>query len=87
MAFLVCGHGNDIMPGGSIKACAICGTIHKKRKDNLCVECRDTVVFVNVYPYEIADAKRLEAQWNPTMRMWWVHPSNVEAIQKFGRFI
>ena len=75
------------MPGGLIRTCSICGTTHKNRKDNLCGKCRDTVVFVKVDRDQIADAKRLEARWNPTMRMWWVHPSNVDAINKFGRFI
>ena len=69
------------------RTCSLCGTIHKHRKDNLCIECRKKYVFVNVSFAQKEDAKRLGAQWNPTVRMWWVHPSNADAINKFGRFI
>lgn len=72
---------------GIDRTCTFCGTIHKNRKDNMCAECRKKHVFINVTFVQKEDAKQLGARWNPTVRMWWVHPSNTQAIEEFGRFI
>ena len=72
---------------GIERTCTFCGTIHKNRKDNLCVSCRKNHVFINVTFAQKDAAKQLGARWNPTVRMWWVHPSNTSAIETYGRFI
>ena len=72
---------------GILRTCTFCGTIHKNRKDNLCKTCRKSHVFINVTFAQKDVAKEMGARWNPTVRMWWVHPSNASAIETFGRFI
>lgn len=72
---------------GVRRTCTFCGTIHKNMKDNLCKDCRKKHIFINVAYTQKEEAKSLGACWNPTVRMWWVHPSNKNAIEKFGRFI
>lgn len=68
------------------KTCTFCGTVHKNRKDNVCNECRDRHVLIKVTYAQKEEAKALGARWNPSIKLWWVHPSNVRAIEEFGRF-
>ena len=72
---------------GIEKTCTFCGTVHKNRKDNMCKACRKNHVFIIVEFSQKDAAKRLGSRWNPTVGMWWVHPSNARAIEEFGRFI
>ena len=69
------------------RTCSICATVHKNRKDNLCNDCRNSVVFIKVEYVQKEDAKKLGARWNPILKLWWVHPSNTAAIEEFGRYI